>query len=110
MEIQSITLPTTIVSLFTREWIEISGITRLILQKSVSLFTREWIEMVEKRCLGCWQLSPSLRGSGLKCFTCKPYVGGYLVSLFTREWIEIKMGANRLQKPSSPSLRGSGLK
>ena len=34
--------------------------------RSVSLFTREWIEMLELKALGLSQMSPSLRGSGLK--------------------------------------------
>ena len=35
-----------IVSLFTREWIEITGTSFPYTSGSVSLFTREWIEMV----------------------------------------------------------------
>ena len=36
-------------------------------QQGVSLFTREWIEITRSLCIGCRQSrSPSLRGSGLK--------------------------------------------
>ena len=55
------------VSLFTREWIEISRSSKSCSMGLVSLFTREWIEMVQSGdgLHGCL-LSPSLRGSGLK--------------------------------------------
>ena len=79
-----------IVSLFTREWIEIFFTSSYFFQRAVSLFTREWIEICARvRGFGIGTSSPSLRGSGLKC------PGDYLlekdakVSLFTREWIEI---------------------
>ena len=55
---------------------------------SVSLFTREWIEIIRCPNLGKCSMSPSLRGSGLKCIQTKEQAG------FAR----------------SPSLRGSGLK
>ena len=77
------------VSLFTREWIEIernystSGII------NVSLFTREWIEIL--------------------IWTRRYWDVG--VSLFTREWIEIAtMKLHKYPLFASPSLRGSGLK
>ena len=54
----------------------------------VSLFTREWIEIAAEYTALQEQLSPSLRGSGLK-FPANPLV---------------------LLQPRSPSLRGSGLK
>ena len=78
----------------------------------VSLFTREWIEIQSARC-GRFvrEMSPSLRGSGLKYRTLNdnlktilsPSLRGsglkwgfywvtsvsHVVSLFTREWIEI---------------------
>ena len=79
----------------------------------VSLFTREWIEISDLQGLCPHQLaSPSLRGSGLKsiwktlccrCWSLPLYEGvdwniNYIlyhfldfVSLFTREWIEIML-------------------
>ena len=59
------------VSLFTREWIEISTFPEKIKFPAVSLFTREWIEI-------------SVNAS---TFTMTDGV-----SLFTREWIEIIEG------------------
>ena len=64
-------------------------------QKSldVSLFTREWIEISI-----CWSgrerrlQSPSLRGSGLKWGNPNQSRSNSAVSLFTREWIEISSG------------------
>ena len=100
------------VSLFTREWIEISwasfvnfasdslplyegvdwnwfqNLLKLLLE-NVSLFTREWIEIV---------------------YSENPIEKGEKVSLFTREWIEIFSNRFCLCKFVSPSLRGSGLK
>ena len=66
-------------------------------QKSslVSLFTREWIEIVPAgEYYLVWSGSPSLRGSGLKSLLS--LLGGGLgtVSLFTREWIEICQRTN----------------
>ena len=55
------------VSLFTREWIEISNPSLGDKPIRVSLFTREWIEIGIRRAM-CLQMD---------------------VSLFTREWIEI---------------------
>ena len=57
----------------------------------VSLFTREWIEIErELVTISAGSTSPSLRGSGLKLFRRKCMQLLQLVSLFTREWIEIK--------------------
>ena len=56
----------------------------------VSLFTREWIEIqqgLDKN--GDLLESPSLRGSGLKSNISKRCLKQMIVSLFTREWIEI---------------------
>ena len=55
--------------------------------------------------------SPSLRGSGLKCWMKSYNFHRQNVSLFTREWIEMLcfFALHRLTR-SSPSLRGSGLK
>ena len=54
------------VSLFTREWIEISPYARDSVSSVVSLFTREWIEIVSFLLIASVKSSPSLRGSGLK--------------------------------------------
>ena len=101
------------VSLFTREWIEINSIDKVIeKQHAVSLFTREWIEMTgldamtmqgfslplyegvdwnwttRRSMQTCWK-SPSLRGSGLKSSGVSKRTNLFFVSLFTREWIEM---------------------
>ena len=55
-----------IVSLFTREWIEILTAKKRLTCYPVSLFTREWIEMQNRYCRYDDGQSPSLRGSGLK--------------------------------------------
>ena len=101
-----------IVSLFTREWIEILGIlSRYQWCTSPSLrgsglkyMQHQWKKLKKKQ-------SPSLRGSGLKC-SCMPWrSSGWPVSLFTREWIEIKSSVMKSAITiGSPSLRGSGLK
>ena len=58
---------------------------------TVSLFTREWIEIsiVNINKNADTGMSPSLRGSGLKSCTVRDLQTGQEVSLFTREWIEI---------------------
>ena len=77
------------VSLFTREWIEITYMSYDLILMNVSLFTREWIEMaICTKSSRSFCTSPSLRGSGLK----------------------LKRNAQRVQAEKSPSLRGSGLK
>ena len=79
----------TVVSLFTREWIEMFHRLANTYREQVSLFTREWIEM-----------SKTLNKNGLT-----------VVSLFTREWIEISYFLVQYNLLClSPSLRGSGLK
>ena len=80
-----------LVSLFTREWIEIRKRSRPNQsQRQVSLFTREWIEIA---------------GAFCRCFAASA------VSLFTREWIEIgEYALHSIGQLTSPSLRGSGLK
>ena len=56
------------VSLFTREWIEIVADAIFTDGFGVSLFTREWIEIAIIFCkMSFVHVSPSLRGSGLKC-------------------------------------------
>ena len=56
---------------------------------SVSLFTREWIEIADNPLSVMLDVSPSLRGSGLKWKSDGKAVFIEVVSLFTREWIEI---------------------
>ena len=78
------------VSLFTREWIEMS------IRVAVS-FTWESLPLYEgvdwnkkPLCIICYFFqSPSLRGSGLKWMLRWLFVRQRHVSLFTREWIEI---------------------
>ena len=55
-----------LVSLFTREWIEILDKGEWRRDTHVSLFTREWIEMGIETADHEHAASPSLRGSGLK--------------------------------------------
>ena len=55
------------VSLFTREWIEITFARTDCRRRPVSLFTREWIEIALVLLTSATVCpSPSLRGSGLK--------------------------------------------
>ena len=78
------------VSLFTREWIEITILQGLRPYHIVSLFTREWIEIVSGvATISVHCASPSLRGSGLKFIAVSNDERKQVVSLFTREWIEI---------------------
>ena len=78
---------------------------------TVSLFTREWIEISDRITdLAFLIQSPSLRGSGLKSVRRVTCQKSAVVSLFTREWIEILRSASLLPEIRSPSLRGSGLK
>ena len=76
----------------------------------VSLFTREWIEIIPFVLFFFHRLSPSLRGSGLKCCIGMALWLEREVSLFTREWIEMALYSVWLTLLLSPSLRGSGLK
>ena len=65
----------------------------------VSLFTREWIEICcTADTYSEYKRSPSLRGSGLK--SCYLDNGDYAeyVSLFTREWIEMVVCVSGLPK------------
>ena len=146
-----------IVSLFTREWIEIAmplnsckaaeslplyegvdwnTLGRFCIQKPNGLPLYEgvdWNRGHTGRVRGS-EVSPSLRGSGLKlfCVAGRPrrkrrlplYEGvdwnhsvsvfgcrRQTVSLFTREWIEMAVSlTGDLSPETSPSLRGSGLK
>ena len=57
----------------------------------VSLFTREWIEIADGSGMTIKvDTSPSLRGSGLKYHSNILRLDRQGVSLFTREWIEIR--------------------
>ena len=89
------------------DWNKISFVS-IVSPPLVSLFTREWIEM--------WHLhtelqrkskSPSLRGSGLKSWSSTLVASTIKVSLFTREWIEIaNLPALLLQQPRLPLYEG----
>ena len=105
------------VSLFTREWIEITS-ARIDCRHRPSLPLYEGVDWNSNNCASFAALiaSPSLRGSGLKYFRDYPnhlrrslplYEGVdwnigvknyntriFNVSLFTREWIEIKASPN----------------
>ena len=123
------------VSLFTREWIEISNPSLGDKPIRVSLFTREWIEIpvatvTETDAGGLplyegvdWNIfsitlvtkatcaSPSLRGSGLKYqFFLRVVQDPQCLPLY--EGVDWNCGCDRKNNQSSvsPSLRGSGLK
>ena len=120
------------VSLFTREWIEISNPSLGDKPIRVSLFTREWIEIVvataktiKAACLPLYEgVDWNFQRATLSCsLLCLPLYEGVdwnrkrtnrnrrgSVSLFTREWIEIIRCPNLGKCSMSPSLRGSGLK
>ena len=58
-----------------------------------------------------WQdMSPSLRGRGLKFLRSVGIFISRGVALFTRAWIEINTVLYPIRMPWSPSLRGRGLK
>ena len=111
-------LASNIVSLFTREWIEIEkshiikqrghrlplyeGVDWNLLpevpasnQSSLPLYEGvDWNSLVIVQLTVSW-MSPSLRGSGLKSKSESFFVSQLDVSLFTREWIEIPRIADR---------------
>ena len=87
-----------------------NSLRSFFLSPSVSLFTREWIEIIPFVLFFFHRLSPSLRGSGLKCCIGMALWLEREVSLFTREWIEMALYSVWLTLLLSPSLRGSGLK
>ena len=60
--------------------------------------------------IGTHSKSPSVRGSGLKYTTIMGSGSVDVVSLCKREWIEISDIAANQQSGMSPSARGSGLK
>ena len=99
------------VSLFTREWIEISSIFPMVFAFS-RLPLYEGVD---------WNIPQERRITVTDC--CLPLYEGVdwnlllnkrkqmrTVSLFTREWIEILMRTAKSSSTASPSLRGSGLK
>ena len=80
------------VSLFTREWIEITSVKFLSSCNKVSLFTREWIEMHLWRC-GCHH-NPAVSlftREWIEMVSLCLFILLLPVSLFTREWIEITL-------------------
>ena len=122
------------VSLFTREWIEITVVKmgnldghtspslrgsglKLCLAARQRLAGRlplyegvDWNQSWKHASHYC-KVSPSLRGSGLKLYFSRCRWRKRWVSLFTREWIEISVSTDSVrQRSTSPSLRGSGLK
>ena len=126
--------PNIFVSLFTREWIEITsnaktkdGGRRLPLYEGVdwnlwvvkkrlygaivSLFTREWIEIIRLTAFFPAVFSlPLYEGVDWNFHKSLWISVQVLVSLFTREWIEIPVSWFAIRSNKSPSLRGSGLK
>ena len=80
------------VSLFTREWIEITRSRSAAHCSEVSLFTREWIEMATAFMIfsGFFRL-PLYEGVDWNS-PKKKHPPRAWVSLFTREWIEIAIG------------------
>ena len=100
-----------LVSLFTREWIEMTGLDAMTMQGfSLPLYEGvDWNWTTRRSMQTCWK-SPSLRGSGLKSSGVSKRTNLFFVSLFTREWIEIFCWTNANKCEQSPSLRGSGLK
>ena len=88
-----VVFPALLYSLPLYEGVDWNGIVSGWLKNSfVSLFTREWIEIAAEYTALQEQLSPSLRGSGLKSPPPGCVVACRLVSLFTREWIEMCFG------------------
>ena len=77
----------------------------------VSLFTREWIEIFWWGCLNAGVVSPSLRGSGLKSFY-RPVTdtSGNRSPSLRGSGLKCKWAASITTTRQSPSLRGSGLK
>ena len=79
------------VSLFTREWIEMSAVpsfSRMFMSPSLR---GSGLKCSFSFTVCLWQASPSLRGSGLKYQGLYGTFADVFVSLFTREWIEIKL-------------------
>ena len=100
------------VSLFTREWIEILSEDLSDISDLVSLFTREWIEIYEKAMNKVAISTVSLfTREWIEIHWGVSVSRNQTVSLFTREWIEIWVNIkSKTSRNWSPSLRGSGLK
>ena len=78
------------VSLFTREWIEISPmLTGITMSRSLPLYEGVDWNMTRISVFAHRFKSPSLRGSGLKSHQTIQKKSWRNVSLFTREWIEM---------------------
>ena len=77
------------VALFARAWIEIFMYCLTIPVDVVALFARAWIEIVYLYKTDIWQMSPSLRGRGLKYMSRRSGSFRYNVALFARAWIEM---------------------
>ena len=100
------------VSLFTREWIEISS-TVITVPTGVSLPLYEgvdWNAVLAHFLNLAEQGLPLYEGVDWNPFIVKHESKRYKVSLFTREWIEMNTGGGSRFPVPSPSLRGSGLK
>ena len=110
--LRQILLQSLAVSLFTREWIEMTvmPLIRLAILLSPSLRGSGLKLLLMSKSHCNTGRSPSLRGSGLKWHRCHRCRSVSSVSLFTREWIEIGIKATSSKRTPSPSLRGSGLK
>ena len=103
--------PTKIVSLFTREWIEIFFTSSFFSERHclplyegvdwnaqfpfcktvlfVSLFTREWIEIAKLQALTNHNSVSLFTREWIEIDSKRSPVSAYRVSLFTREWIEM---------------------
>ena len=79
------------VALFTRAWIEMALLDMPRKLSVVALFTRAWIEIKSfvKADINS-DVSPSLRGRGLKSSSLQDFYDVVNVALFTRAWIEIR--------------------
>ena len=93
------------VSLFTREWIEISCRRTKFVGQCVSLFTREWIEIFsEQHCLARFCCLPLYEGVDWNKIHKLRILFLCIVSLFTREWIEILKSLTSMLAVSPVSL------
>ena len=95
----------TVVSLFTREWIEMTKFDKIaVYRKSLPLYEGVDWNFFFRRLPLAGGLSPSLRGSGLKSLCPDKYETITVVSLFTREWIEIRQFYHNLTENTSLPL------
>ena len=80
-------------------------------QEQVSLFTREWIEMTQLSQESIKKTSPSLRGSGLKYLTFAKFHIVLKSPSLRGSGLKFRCCCvPHFQSKTSPSLRGSGLK